>query len=438
MNVIHIVCKLNENDSFQISPKALYINLSNKKDYHYTFWNVDRNHNEKLKLLPNFFSEEGLDLLYLSLFVYYADRRIKREMFPDAWTRNFKLYIPVLSLNKWKSQKELLEKLLSFLSGDVWTIIFRKRQFNKIENDFIEKQRKAKGDKIISNIFSMLSGGFDSFIGAIDLLEKQNNIIFINHYGGGPSGSIFINSVKESLNKKYGNSKEYNVFKFHAAVKKGTEDTTRTRSFMFFAHAIALATTMNDKVKLYIPENGLISLNIPLTNSRLGSSSTRTTHPYYMEKLQELLNNLNIAVILKNPYQFKTKGEMILDCQNISFLKDNCENTISCSHPDVGRYRKESEPSHCGICYPCVIRRAAFMKANIIDSSLYRDLKFTSGDTAKNNFSVYKIGLLKYKKQLLNTYSQIQISGELNTDIEQYKSLYERGMQELSDFIESI
>ena len=63
---------------------------------------------------------------------------------------------------------------------------------------------------------------------------------------------------------------------------------------MFFAHAIALATCSSNSVKLIVPENGLISLNIPLTHSRLGGSSTRTTHPYYMSLLQELICNLNI------------------------------------------------------------------------------------------------------------------------------------------------
>lgn len=34
------------------------------------------------------------------------------------------------------------------------------------------------------------------------------------------------------------------------------EDTTRLRSFMFFAHAIAYASAMNKSIELIIPENG--------------------------------------------------------------------------------------------------------------------------------------------------------------------------------------
>ena len=34
------------------------------------------------------------------------------------------------------------------------------------------------------------------------------------------------------------------------------EDTTRSRSFMFFSHAIAYASAMGKEIDLIIPENG--------------------------------------------------------------------------------------------------------------------------------------------------------------------------------------
>src|SRR6266852_896439 len=40
---------------------------------------------------------------------------------------------------------------------------------------------------------------------------------------------------------------------------------------------------------LYVPENGLIALNVPLDPLRLGSFSTRTTHPFYIARWNELL-----------------------------------------------------------------------------------------------------------------------------------------------------
>ncbi len=436
MDTINIICKLNENDDFSISAKALVVNLSSKANYHYTFWDTGKRYNKSLKNVPNFYSYEGLDLLYLSLFVYYADRRIKREMFPDAWTRKIKLHIPVLSLKKWMPQKRLLEEMLSFLSGDIWEIEFRKRKLNVLEETFKKKIGKNKNAKLDFNKFCMLSGGLDSYIGAIDLLEASDNIAYVNHYGGGSSGKQFIDNVHNALAEEYP-SKTFEVFKFHAAPIKGAEDTTRTRSFLFFAHAIILASTMKKEIELIIPENGLISLNIPLTNSRLGSSSTRTTHPYYMKLLQELLYKLDIKVVLHNPYQFKTKGEMILGCKNKTLLTNHISNTMSCSHPDVGRYKGESAPSHCGICFPCVIRRASIKKANILDASTYRDMNFTSGKTARSNLKTYRIGIEKYNNSK-NNYLRIQMSGPLHDNLKKYKELYERGMQELINSLDDL
>ena len=78
MEIIHIICRLNENDTFSIPDNSLEVNLTNKDKYKYTFWD---NKNKNALRLPNFYAEEGLDLLYLSLFVYYADRIIKRDAF---------------------------------------------------------------------------------------------------------------------------------------------------------------------------------------------------------------------------------------------------------------------------------------------------------------------------------------------------------------------
>ncbi len=436
MDTINIICKLNEKDDFSISTEALEVNLSNKNHCHYTFWDTGIHHNKVLNNLPCFYSFEGLDLLYISLFVFYADRRIQREMFPDAWTRKIKLYISVLSIDKWESQKELLKEMLSFLSGDIWEIEFRVRQLNAREENIKKKIEKNTSEKLDFNKFCMLSGGLDSYIGAIDLLETSDNIAFVNHYGGGSSGTQFIDNVHNALKEEY-QSKKFEVFKFHASPLHGVEDTTRTRSFMFFAHAIVLASAMEKKIDLIIPENGLISLNIPLTNSRLGSSSTRTTHPYYMKLLQKLLKGLGIQVKLYNPYQFKTKGEMILECKNKTLLTNNISNTMSCSHPDVGRYQGESAPSHCGICLPCVIRRASIKRAKIQDASTYRDSNFTSGKSASNNLNTYRIGIKKYKHST-NNYLRIQISGPLYENLKDYKMLYERGMTELIDLLDDL
>lgn len=421
-----IVCTLNEEDLFLIENSNFQVNLHIKTDYHYTFYNLKK----RLYQFPEFFSKEALDLFYISLMVYYADRKVLRKNTFDAWTRSFKIYMPVLELEKWNENKTLLEEILSFLSGDLWQFEFRQRDYNELEKHFSKGNERTK-KKISPKAFCMLSGGLDSFIGAIDLLNDEKNIAFVGHYGGGKGVKQYQDKLKVILKSEF-QLDDNQFFNFYATPLKGVEDSTRTRSFMFFAHAIILASGMNNNANLYIPENGLISLNIPLTNSRLGTSSTRTTHPYYMKKLQKLLDNLGITVILKNPYQFFTKGEMIENCKSPEFLKINIRNTMSCSSPDQGRFKKESKPSHCGTCLPCVIRRASIKKAYDTDASNYRDIDFKTPQAIKE-LNSYKIGLLGFKNN--NSKFKIQETGPIDSNFIEFANLYKRGMDELASVI---
>lgn len=425
MSQVKILCRVNEADSFKINDNYIDYNINQNNIFTYTFWN------KKLLHLPNFFTKTALDMLYISLFVYGADRIIPRDSTDDCWTRNFKLYIPVLDKNAWVKNKNLLEEMLCFLSGDSWEIEFRQRELTKREKEY-KNSIEVNKNKIDFNEVCMFSGGLDSFIGAIDLSEDnlERDILFVSHYGGGKGVKEFQDILRNKLIKKY-NLMENNFYSFYASAKKGVEETTRTRSFMFFSHAVVLASSSKKTVKLIVPENGLISLNIPLTSSRLGSSSTRTTHPYYLSMFQELLNNLKLDVNITNPYQFKTKGEMIKGCSNIEFLRKNIINTMSCSHPFL---YGETDTCHCGYCLPCVIRRAAILKAGIKDDTRYREVDFTSKGIAKVNYSSYMLGLKKFDKK--RAFLNIQKAGPIKTDLEKFTDLYIRGMNELKTFLE--
>lgn len=421
-----ILCKVDAEDSFEVS-NAIELNINDNNSFTYTFWN-------DIKNVPHFYSEEGIDLVYMSLFVFAADRLIKREDAEDCWSRNIELWLPVLSFEKWVILQETAQKMLGFLSGDCWKIHFRKREFTKEEILIKQKMEKNKEQKVDYHTICMFSGGLDSFIGAIDLLERlDSNTLFISHYGGGKGTKEFQDVLKQKIIYQYKISEDC-FCQNYAAVKNGVEDTTRTRSFMFFSHAIVLATAMNNNVTLIIPENGLISLNIPLTYSHLGTSSTRTTHPHYIQMLQELIKNLGIAVQIINPYQFKTKGEMILECKNREFLQENISNSMSCSHPDVERYHNETEACHCGYCLPCTIRKAAIKRGGLIDLGKYYDRNYSSGPTAKANLNTYRLSLEKFNPKY--AFLKIQCSGPIIDKVNDFAELYIRGMEELSAYLE--
>ncbi len=416
-------------DSYKAPNQNYLINFFDSKTFSFTFWN-------NFHKMKSWYNEKSLDLLYISLAVFAADRIIRRDDGYDNWSRNIKIYIPVLNFKVWNDNKKLLEEMLSFLSGDTWNFEFRKRSLTLIEISHKEKMEKSNEKIEDYDQICMFSGGLDSFIGAINLLETdKKNIMFVSHYGGGKGTKEYQDILKEKIIEKY-DLKISNFSQFFAKVVNGVEDTTRTRSFMFFSHAIALATMLNKKVDIIIPENGFISLNIPSTLSRIGTSSTRTTHPYYLKLLQQLLDNLQLEIKLKNPYQFYTKGEMIENCKNIKFLEENISNTMSCSHPDSGRMQGEKITKHCGYCLPCVIRQASIKKAGITDSSLYRDSKFNNFNIAKMNYNSYRLGLEKFDSKY--AFMSIQKSGQISDNIEKFTDIYVRGMNELKEYINSL
>lgn len=425
--MINLVYKFTLDDDYPIPEGGIVCNM---KDLRFTFWK-----NPRLRLLPNYMNPKSIDLLMLSLAVYGADRFFLRKNAVDGWKRKIHIHLSVLDINTMNEKKELLQDILNFLSGDEWELSFRERDFTREENYYRDKIVNSKNTKISAKTICMFSGGLDSFIGAIALLEEvKEYVIFVSLYGGGKGVRKYQKLLQGELMKEYGIS-DNNFFSFYVAPHGGVENTMRTRSLMFFCHAIALATCFEGEINLIVPENGYISLNIPLTYSRIGTSSTRTTHPLYMSLLQKLLHDMGFSIRIKNPYQFKTKGEMLIECKNQDILVKNVPQTMSCSHPDyLGRRRGESETPHCGTCLPCIIRRAAIKRAGIDDSTRYYDPDFTSGDTARTNLNSYLLGLKKYDEE--KAFLTIQMSGPLTNNIEQYESIYNRGIMEIRGLLD--
>lgn len=120
------LCKIEKNDDFNIE-NAHSIVLEDNSMFTYTFWE------QSYKNVTGKYSNIAIDLLYISLFVFYIDRIHSRDVSIDSWSRNINMNIPVIELEKWNSNKELLQNMLNFLSGDTWKIEFRKRKITEKE-----------------------------------------------------------------------------------------------------------------------------------------------------------------------------------------------------------------------------------------------------------------------------------------------------------------
>jgi hypothetical protein len=224
---------------------------------------------------------------------------------------------------------------------------------------------------------SLFSGGLDSLIGAIDGLAAGEKPLFVSHAGEG-AGSNAQTVLFQELKTHFPGQKFDRVrlpMSFQHALTAGveSEDSTRARSFLFFALGVFAGTGLGRPFRLKVPENGLIALNVPLDPLRLGALSTRTTHPFYIARWNELLITLGIDGSLFNPYWEMTKGEMVNACLDKPFLMSVADKSISCSSPAKLRWAGLAQ-GHCGYCLPCLIRRASMP---VGDPTLYflEDLK---------------------------------------------------------------
>jgi 7-cyano-7-deazaguanine synthase in queuosine biosynthesis len=392
-------------------------------------------------------SETALDLAILAAMVTAADTRISRAAEAlDRWSREIDVHVPVADPARWTAQADLLAGMLHFLTGDRWHVRFRSRPqtLATLVPQSTAAQATAKRDCVC-----LLSGGLDSFIGAIDLLEAKRLPLFVSHYWD----SVTSKHETYCIGALRGHWSASPVAHIRARVGfpkgliagVGDEDTLRSRSFLFFALAALAASALGSGVPIYLPENGLISLNVPLDALRLGALSTRTTHPFYVARFNDLLGAIGLLARLENPYGHKTKGEMVRACANPAFLKLHAKHTMSCSSPAKGRWLGH-EPMHCGHCVPCLIRRAALLAGFGSDDSTYSVPSLTANilDSAKAegaNVRSFQVALDRLLAEPTSARFAIHQSGPL-TDHRQdwpaYESVYLNGMREVAALLAGV
>jgi len=393
-------------------------------------------------------TEIGLDLLVLAALVHGADTRISRTSeSQDSWTREIRLVVPVSDVPKWSETVGLLQRMLNFLTGDLWTVAFRMRP---IRFATAVRSRPNGLPPLRYTELSLFSGGLDSLIGSIDLLERGRIPLLISHAGEG-STSDAQNKLYEALRKQYADialarQRIWMSFRQRLVSGSGGENTTRGRSFLFFAFGLTVGSGVGGEFTLLVPENGLIALNIPLDPLRLGSNSTRTTHPFYMGCWNKLAGLLGITAHIRNPYWDRTKGEMVAECANRALLISLVPKSMSCSSPSKGRWKKKGV-EHCGYCLPCLIRRAAIRRGLEKDDTTYTlaDLSSHMLDTRKaegQQVRSFQLAIARLQAKPNLAPLLIHKSGPLiDQTTEQQKALagvYSRGLNEVGMVLENV
>lgn len=379
---------------------------------------------KKAGLIPG---SASWDFLTLALAVNAADHGVERNLSADGWTRTIELEVVLYDPAPFERLTADLEQTLRFLTGDFWTLSF-------VEGGYPPPISKhpVRHD---ADCVSLLSGGLDSLVGALDLTAQGRRPIFVSHIAKGDSETQVLYARTLGGGERHLQWNQ-NIW---LKPKRDGEGSTRGRSIVFFAFAALAAdsharATAANSVDVFVPENGLISLNVPLTVGRVGSLSTKTTHPVFMQRLQSLWAQLGIPATLRLPYAGKTKGEMMDECLDPDRLRDLAGMSTSCGRYAVYGLR------HCGRCVPCMVRRSAFLRANITDNTkpyFFDDLKVAQPDKGPNDVAAVATAVLRVKEEGARAFTAGQFVFAEPARRIAFEGVVERGLQELGTLLRS-
>lgn len=313
--------------------------------------------------------KEAVDLVEIAAYVYSADQVVTRGGtksfdYGCAWRRRFRFEIPVRCPELWNKPEiqHQLARVLGFLSDDDYEFHFSELK----DPPPIEKYLfDPSDDNSDFEEVLLFSGGLDSFGGAVqEIVQGQRKVALVSHR---PVSKLYarqrdlVTDLTDKLTDK-------RLAPLHVAIEvnkgkdMGREFTQRSRSFLFAVLGAVIARSLSlNRIRFY--ENGVISLNMPISPQVTGSRATRTTHPQVLQGLEDLLSAIfKCDFAVENPYLWKTKAE-VLQLIKAAGCGRLCARTSSCTHT----LAMTTMHTHCGRCSQCVDRRLNAIAAGFSD-----------------------------------------------------------------------
>ena len=304
------------------------------------------------------------DVLAAAAAIYVADMHMARSATPDGWTRDIQLTLPLAQSSGLRGALSCSAEALSFVSGD------------RIEVDASESRRQFafEVDPLAPggvDAVCLFSGGVDSLLGAIQLLDQGLRVCLVSHYADGVTSASH-DGLRTRLGELFPDQVDYRPYyvsrggsrrKSLYALPEKVERSHRVRSFLFLA-AGAFYADLYDVDTIFVPENGLIALNVPLDATRTGAHSTRTAHPHFLALMTEALSSTKGSPLrICNPFGLRSKTEMVASAP--PWTRELLLDSLSCAKYDSLRWLGSRPERHCGCCLPCIYRRLAFDSAGL-------------------------------------------------------------------------
>ncbi len=296
--------------------------------------------------------DRQMDWLEIHSAIFAADRAAGRDAGLD-WNRSIELHVPVRDPDHWKPFTAAFEDIFASLTYDHLGLHFYAGQ------GFADPPRQRQQPFPDSDCIALLSGGMDSFVGALELLDTGAKPLFLAASGSGATNGAQTD-VFEVISR-IDSTRELLKLIARRANKDfpGDEQSQRSRSFLFVSTA-ALVAAASGFQDVYVNENGIMAVHVPLTAARSGSFSTRTATPRVLDQMARLATDaLGAPITVKNRLLGMTKGDVAKRADELGQAAA-VKQTISCWSISHTR-------THCGYCAPCILRRVACLQHAIVD-----------------------------------------------------------------------
>ncbi|MGW0737040.1 7-cyano-7-deazaguanine synthase [Streptomyces sp. NPDC002851] len=316
------------------------------------------------------------DLQRVARAVFAADRCTRRAAAFDRWTRRIHLSVPVSDPAAWVRALPHLRALLTTVTGDHWEVEFR--PFDPTE---LPRFRPLPfGPEEYAREVTLFSGGLDSLGWAAQraTVRSPHALLLIsfeerNFEANQDAVYDALRRLGERPLRRLGQSQ---TVRAPRSVGFGLERSTRSRGLLYATAAVHAAAAEGIPV-VHVPENGQLALNPPLSAARSGACSTRSVHPWTLHQLNRIIAEISETthahehpIRVENPFASLTKGEVCTVARDSGVDQQVVAATLSCGTPPA-RQRGKPALAHCGLCFPCLIRRSGLLHAYGEDHTSY-------------------------------------------------------------------
>jgi 7-cyano-7-deazaguanine synthase in queuosine biosynthesis len=311
--------------------------------------------------LPRQLNDRELDWLEILGHLFAIDIACERGDGDVEWNRTIHAWLPVRDPAYWNGRRSEIEGIWTDLTDDDLEMRF------EAASDADLPPRMGTRPFPNHDGVALLSGGQDSFVGALDLISAGGKPLLLSHSGSGATNTAQA-KVEEHLRQLHPNlhRMKLSARRKPDTVFPGGESSQRTRTFLFVGAACVVAAVGGSN-KVWLNENGIMALHLPLTEARIGSLSTHTASPPIVERMGALASDvLGADLGVDNHLVGMTKPEVVERAVHLG-AGAQLQDTVSCW--SIGRTR-----THCGFCAPCLLRRISCETHSVADVDYDADL----------------------------------------------------------------